>query len=311
MKIVVLDGFTVTQDDLSFEALKKIGELSIYDRTDKKDVVSRLKDAEVAVTNKTVIDRAVMEACPSLKYISVLATGYNVIDIPAAREKGIVVSNVPAYSTESVAQMTFALILELAVRVGEHSKAVENGCWASSKDFCFCLAPLKELSGKVLGLVGYGNIAKAVERIGKAFGMRVLVHNRTPFEGSCSLDEVLAKADIVSLHCPLTESNARMINSDSISKMKKGALLINTARGALVDEKAIADALNSARIAGAGLDVLSVEPPNADNPLLSAKNCIITPHIAWATSEARERLLSVTTANIEGFFRGNPINVVS
>lgn len=311
MKIVVLDGFTVTQSDLNFDCLNNYGDVVIYDRSEQDEVIGRINDAEIAVTNKNLIDRAVMEACPNLKYIAVLATGYNVVDIDAAKEKGITVSNVPAYSTDSVAELTFALILELAMRVGEHSKAVENGDWVKSEDFCFCLYPLTELAGKTLGLIGYGNIGKAVERIGKAFGMNVIVYNRTPFEGSVTFDEVLSQSDILSLHCPLTQTNAKMINKESLSKMKTGAYLINTARGGLVDEQALADALNSGKLNGAGLDVLSSEPPDKANPLLFAKNCIITPHIAWATLDARKRLLKTTEQNIKGFVTAKPINVVS
>jgi len=311
MKIVVLDGFTVTQNDLSFDCLKNYGDVTIYSRSMQEEVINRIGDAEIAITNKNIIDRSVMDACPNLKYISVLATGYNVVDIEAAKENGIVVSNVPAYSTESVAELTFSLILELAMRVGDHGKAVQSGDWVKSEDFCFCLSPLKELFGKTLGLVGYGNIGKAVERIGKAFGMTVLVYNRTPFEGSVTLDEVLRKSDIVSLHCPLTSNNAKFINAENIEKMKKGAIFINTARGGLVDEAALKEALNSGKLSGAGLDVLSTEPPSPNNPLLSAKNCIITPHIAWATSEARERLLKVTEQNIAGFVKNKPVNVVN
>ncbi|NCA66620.1 MAG: D-2-hydroxyacid dehydrogenase [Clostridia bacterium] len=311
MKIVVLDSFTVAQQDLSFNCLKSFGELDIYERTENALVASRIGEADIAITNKTVISREAMIACPHLKFISVLATGYNVVDTVAAKELGITVSNVPAYSTDSVAQMTFALILELAVSVGLHSDAVSNGEWVESKDFSFCVASLIELAGKTLGLIGYGNIAKAVERIAKAFGMKVIVHNRTPFAGSVSLDELLEESDIVSLHCPLNETNAKLINAGSIAKMKKGAYIINTARGGLIDEAALSDALNRGHIAGAALDVLSTEPPKADNPLLGAKNCIITPHIAWATGEARARLLGVTEKNIKGYIEGAPINVVN
>lgn len=311
MKIVVLDGFTVMQGDLTFDFLKPYGEVTVYERTEASEVIDRLKGAEIAITNKTVIDKAVMEACPELKFISVLATGYNVVDIAASKEKGIVISNVPSYSTDSVAQHTFALLLELVAHVGEHSRAVFRSQWASSKDFCFCLSHLTELSNKTMAIIGYGNIGKAVEKIAKAFNMNVLIHNRTPFEGSVSLETALKEADIVSLHCPLTDNNAKMINAKSIALMKSDALLINTSRGALIDEDALADALNGGQIAGAGLDVLSTEPPSRGNPLLISKNCIITPHIAWATGEARKRLLNITEQNVKSYVNGEPINVVN
>ncbi len=311
MKIVVLDGFAVTQEDLSFEFLNAYGEVAIYERLSEHEVISRIGDAEIILTNKTMITCEIMKACPELKYISVLATGYNVVDITAARECGITVSNVPSYSTDSVAQHTFALMLELFSSVGSHDNSVEAGDWVASEDFSYCLGTLRELSGKTLGIIGYGNIGKAVEKIARAFNMRVLVHNRTPFSGSVTLDALFAESDIISLHCPLTESNIRFINADSISRIKRGAYLINTARGALIDENALANALNSGKLGGAALDVLSSEPPQADNPLLNADNCIITPHIAWATLEARKRLLKVTEQNIAGFVNKSPINVVS
>jgi glycerate dehydrogenase len=311
MKIVVLDGYTVTQADLSFDFLNAYGEAKIYERMEQHQAISRIGDAEIVLTNKAQLTREIMEACPKMKYISVLATGFNVVDIAAARDKGITVSNVPAYSTESVAQHTFALILELLSSAGPHNTAVKAGDWTSSGDFCFCLGTLKELSNKTLGLIGYGNIGKAVERIARAFNMKVLVNNRTPFPGSVNLETVLKESDIVSLHCPLTDKNAKFINADALSEMKRGAYLINTARGGLIDEAALANALNEGRIAGAGLDVLSTEPPDASNPLLSAKNCIITPHIAWATLEARKRLLQTTEQNVKGFVENKPINVVS
>ncbi len=310
-KIVVLDAATLMQNDLSLNALEKFGSVKIYERTPKDKVIERLQNAEIAVTNKTIIDASVIDACSNLKYIAILATGYNVVDCEYARSKGIPVSNVPAYSTVSVVQHTFALILELCSQVGAHSQTVAKGDWVKSQDFCYCVAKLTEISNKTLGIVGYGNIGKVVAKVAKAFGLNVLVHNRTPFDGSVSLEELLQKSDIISLHCPLTRDNEKMINAKTLALMKENAILINTARGALIDEKALADALKSGKISGAGLDVLSKEPPNSDNPLLGLPNCIITPHIAWATLEARTRLLNVTLDNIQGYIDNKPVNVVN
>jgi glycerate dehydrogenase len=310
-KIVVLDYIALSQNDLKLDVLKKFGEVDMYARTSRDLTVERLKGAEIALTNKVVIDKEVIDACPDLKYISILATGYNVVDCAYAREKGIPISNVPAYSTDSVAQHTFALILELCSKVGIHDASVKRGDWVNSPDFCYCVSNLTELSGKTLGIIGYGSIGKAVAKIAQAFGMKTLIHNRTPFEGSVSREEVFARSDIITLHCPLTKENEKLINAQNISLMKKGAMVINTARGGLVDERALADALKSGHLAGAGVDVLSAEPPKSNNPLLSAPNCIITPHIAWATLDARSRLLAITVANIESYLAGNPVNVVN
>lgn len=310
MKIVVLDGSCLMQNDLNFDSFKAFGDLTVYPRTAKCDVQKRIGDAEAVFLNKVIIDDAIMAACPKLKFIGILATGYNVVDILAAEKHGITVCNVPAYSTDSVAQQTFALILELAVHVGEHSDTVAEGDWIRYPDFCYCVTPLMELSGKTLGLIGYGNIGKAVERIAKAFNMKVLVNNRTPFDGSVTAEEVFAKSDIISLHCPLNAANKELINKKTLSMMKPTAFLINTARGGLINEADLAEALNGGRIAGAGLDVLSAEPPSDGNPLIGAKNCVITPHTAWATSEARGRLLEVARENLKAFISGKPKNII-
>lgn len=311
MKIVILDGKTVVGNEMNFDRIKKLGELTVYDRTPNELAAERIGDAEIVFTNKTVIGKEVLDKCKNLKLISVFATGYNVIDVDYAKEKGVVVCNVPAYSTDSVAQLTFAFILEIANRVGEHNDVVHGGRWLGSEDFCFWTRPLTELTGKTLGIVGYGNIGKRVAEIAKAFKMNVLVTNRTPFEGSVTLDEVLENSDFVSLHCPMNKQSDKMINAVTLSKMKPTAYLINTSRGGLVDEQALADALNFGRIAGAAVDVVSEEPIKASNPLLTAKNCIITPHIAWAPLEARRRLMDVSVKNLEGFLSGNVINQVN
>lgn len=311
MKIVILDGHTVVGDEMNFDRIKAFGDLTVYDRTPNELAAERIGDAEIVFTNKTVIGKEVLDNCKNLKLISVFATGYNVIDVDYAKEKGVVVCNVPAYSTDSVAQLTFAFILEIANRVGEHNQAVHSGAWQNSKDFCFWTRPLAELAGKTLGIVGYGNIGKRVAEIAKAFKMNVLVTNRTPFEGSVTLDEVLERSDFVSLHCPMNKQSAKMINKTTLEKMKPTAYLINTSRGGLVDEDALAEALRCCKIAGAAVDVVSEEPIKADNPLLQAENCFITPHIAWAPLEARKRLMDVSVKNLEGFLTGNIINQVN
>jgi glycerate dehydrogenase len=310
-KIVVLDSVAVAQKDLSLDVLKRFGEVDIHLRTPKEKVIERLQDAEIALTNKVIIDSAIIDACPKLKYISILATGYNVVDCAYAKKKGILVSNVPAYSTDSVAQHTFALILELCSRVGDHAQSVKNGDWVNSVDFCYCVANLTELSNKTIGIIGYGSIGKAVAKIADAFCMKILINNRTPFAGSVGLDELLANSDIITLHCPLTAENEKMINDKTLSLMKDTALVINTARGGLIDENALASALKRGKIRGAGLDVLTSEPQQKDNPLLNLPSCIITPHIAWATYEARSRLLNATLDNIQAFIAKNPINIVN
>ena len=317
MHIVVLDGHTLNPGDLTWDALKQLGSCVIHDRTPPELVVERALEADVALTNKTVLSRESIAALSRLKYIGVLATGYNVVDIAAAKERGILVTNVPDYGTPSVAQHTIALLLELTQQAGHHAQTVRNGRWVRSPDFCYWDSPLVELQGLTFGLIGFGKIGRAVARLADAFGMKVIVHSRsrpTPsperFE-FVSLDELLSRGDVVSLHCPLTAENRQFINRQRLAQMKPGAFLLNTSRGPLLDESAVAEALNSGRLAGAGMDVLSVEPPKADNPLLGARNCLITPHIAWATRAARSRLMDIAIENVRAFHAGRPRNVVS
>ena len=316
MNIVCLDGYTTNPGDISWAPVEKYGKLTVYDVTDPEDTLERCKDADIVITNKTVLNKEIMSSLPKLKFITFLATGTNSVDLPAAAELGIVVSNAPGYSTVTVAQTTFALILELCINVGLHSEIVKNGDWTRSKYFSFQNAPLFELSGKTIGIIGYGAIGHEVKKIAEAFGMKVLIHSRTrkpdiKDDEWCSLEELLRQSDIVTIHCPLTAENKKMINAETLSLMKKSAFLINTARGGLIDEDALADALNNERIAGAGLDVLSKEPPAEDNPLLKAKNCFITPHIAWVTRDARIRLIDIQSENIKAFLDGKPINKVN
>ncbi|HRU83755.1 MAG: D-2-hydroxyacid dehydrogenase [Christensenellales bacterium] len=310
MKIVILDGYTTNPGDLSWDALAALGELVVYDRTPVELAAQRMTGFDAVYTNKVPMTAELMDKCPHLKFIGVLATGYNIIDTAAARARGITVCNVPAYSTLSVAQITFALILELTNAVGVHSAAVKAGEWQKIKDFCFWITPVTELAEKTIGLLGYGAIGKAVAAAARAFGMKVLFNTPSMREGAVSLDELLEKSDIVSLHCPLTPENKKMFNAEKFAKMKKGAFFINTARGGLVDEEALADALNSGHLGGAGLDVMDSEPPKAGNPLLSAKNIVITPHIGWASKEARQRLIDVSVNNLKAFLSGQPINRV-
>ena len=317
MKIVVLDGYALNPGDLSWGGLESMGECKIYERTPAKMTIERAEDAEIVLTNKTLLDGKTISSLDKLRYIGVLATGYNVVDVSAARKRGIAVANVPAYGTASVAQMTFALILELTNRVGHHCETVRSGRWCKSQDFCYWDHPLVELEGLTIGIVGFGRIGQTVAKIAIGFGMKVLATNRSlktsPVPGvkMTDLDTVFRKSDIVSLHCPLTDDNRGFINSQRLATMKQSAFLINTSRGLLVDEKVLADALDSGMIAGAGLDVLSAEPPNPDNPLLSAKNCFITPHIAWATHAARERLMRIAIDNVRSFIDGKAKNVVN
>jgi len=314
VNIVVLDGYTLNPGDLDWGAFEEIGRLTVYDRTPADAIVSRAAEADAVLVNKTVLSAETLSRLPRLRYIGVLATGYNNIDTAAAAARNIVVTNVPDYSTMSVAQMTFALLLELAVHVRRHHDAVKAGEWSASPDFCFTRTSLIELAGKTLGIVGYGAIGRQVHRIAAAFGMRVLVHSRTrrEIEGAewVSLDELFARSDVVSLHCPLTEETAGLVSRERIALMKPSAFLINTSRGGLVVEADLADALNRGRIAGAAVDVLSVEPPSPDNPLLHAERCLVTPHIAWATKEARERLMRMAADNLRSYLAGSPRNVV-
>lgn len=318
MKIVILDGYTLNPGDLSWEPLKELGEVTVYERTAPKDVYKRAEGAEVVFTNKVVLDEAVLEKLPSLKYIGVLATGYNVVDVEAAARKGIVVTNIPAYSTSSVAQMAFAHILNIVQRVGYYAQEVSNGKWSRQADFTFWDAPLHELDGKKIGIIGFGNTGRATARIAVGFGLDVYAYtSKSAMElpadvHKCpSMDELFRKCDIVSLHCPLTETTRELVDARKLELMKSSAILINTGRGGLVNEQDLADALNSGKIAAAGLDVLSSEPPRADNPLLKARNCFITPHQAWATKEARVRLMQLAVNNLKAFLEGKPVNVVN
>ena len=311
--IVILDGFTANPGDISWAAIEALGNCKIYDRTGEADVVARAADADIVLTNKTLITQKSLAALPRLRYIGVLATGYNTVDVQAAQQRGILVCNVPEYSTPNVTQAVFALLLELTNRTGHHSQTVHEGRWSASPDFCYWDGELVELAGRTLGIVGYGRIGKAVAAVGSAFGMQILAHRRTASDDPqfVSLDRLLSESDVVSLHCPLVPDTKELINAAKLAQMKPSAFLINTARGALIHEPDLAAALNTERIAGAGLDVLSVEPPLASNPLLSARNCVMTPHIAWATRNARLRLLEVTTANIRGYLLNRPQNVIT
>ena len=313
MKIVVLDGHTLNPGDLSWEGLKNLGEVTVYDRTAPEDVVSRIGNAPIILTNKVIIDRNVMQACPDLKYIGVLATGYNVVDIEAAHNRGIIVTNIPAYSTASVAQMVFAHILNITNDIATYAFEVKDSKWTTCPDFCYWNTPIVELAGKTMGVVGLGNIGMAVARIALAFGMKVFAATSKSQSSlpdgitAGSIEDVLSKSDIISLHCPLTDATKHLINKDSIKKMKRSAILINTGRGPLVDEDDLADALAKGEIAAFGADVLSVEPARADNPLLKAPHCYITPHIAWATTEARTRLMNTAVENVRQFVTGETV----
>ena len=317
LNIVVLDSYTLNPGDLSWESLAELGNCKIFDRSTKPElVVSRAKNAEIVLTNKSILGSKAINTLPKLRYIGILATGYNVIDVPACRERGIVVTNVPDYGTDSVAQMTFALILELVRHVGEHSRAAKNGRWPKSRDFCYWDFPLVELTGLKLGIIGFGRIGKRVAQIAGAFGMAILAFDpdlkiSSANVKSVSLDTIFKQSDIISLHCPLTTKTKALVNASRLSMMKQTTFLINAARGPLIDEKALAKALNANRIAGAGVDVLSTEPPDPANPLLTAKNCIVTPHIAWATRSARQRLMEIAVGNVNAFIKGNPRNVIS
>ena len=320
MKIVVLDGYTENPGDLSWTELEKLGQLTVYDRTAYEEsplIAQRIGDAEVIVTNKTPISQQTLEQCPNLKLIAVLATGYNVIDCAAARKKGISVVNVPTYGTASVSQYSIALLLEICHHIGHHDQSVHAGNWANNADWCYWDYPLIELEGKTMGIIGFGRIGQAEGRIARALGMRVLAYDLYPSNSGraigayVDLDTLYRQSDVISLHCNLTPENTRMINKDSIAKMKDGVILINNARGQLIDEQDVADALNGGKLAAAGLDVVYTEPIREDNPLLKAKNCIITPHISWAPKESRQRIMDVTAENIRAFLAGRPQNVVN
>lgn len=318
MKIVVLDGYTLNPGDISWDNLMQLGEVTIYDRTQPNQVVERAEDADAILTNKAKVNKGHLDHLPKLKYIGILATGYNIVDTEAAKQKGIVVSNAPGYSTASVAQLVFAFLLEMAVHVQNHSNSAKSGDWAKSADFSYWNSPLIELAGKTIGIIGFGEIGQRVADIAAAFGMRVIAQSRTRTDQShrsnfewADLDILLRTADIVSIHCPLTPQTERLINKETLKLMKSGAFLVNTSRGPIVNDQDLADALNNGIIAGAGIDVLSVEPPPADNPLLWAKNCLVTPHIAWATKEARLRLMEIVVGNLKAFVEGAPVNVVN
>ena len=317
MKIVVLDGYTSNPGDLGWESLEMLGECTVYERTSPNDVLARAKDAEVVLTNKTALRREHFEALPKLRYVGVLATGYDVVDVAAARQQDIVVTNIPTYGTASVAQMVFAHVLNLTQHVAEHAETVREGRWSRASDFCYWDFPLVELEGLTMGIVGFGKIGRAVARLAMAFGMRVLAYDVTEpndtLEGvamTTDLDRVFRDADVVSLHCPLTPDTRQLVNAERLALMKPTALLINTSRGPLVDEAALAEALRAGSLAGAGLDVLATEPPPADHPLAAISNCYITPHIAWATQSARRRLLDTAVENVRAFLAGEPRNVV-
>ena len=318
MKIVILDGYTLNPGDLSWDELKTLGDVEIYDRTPVDKVVERAKDAEVVFTNKTPVNEEHLGELPNLKFIGVLATGYNVIDIQTAKKNGVIVSNVPGYGTASVVQMTFALLLEFCQHVQRHSDAVMEGRWASSSDFCFWDFPLVELEGKTIGIIGFGDIGKKVGDVATAFGMNIIGNSRTQTDQShrknfrwADVKELLEESDVISIHCPLFPETKGLINKDSLQWMKPSAFLLNTSRGPIIVDEDLADALNNEVIAGAGIDVLSMEPPSKDNPLFKAKNCLITPHISWATKEARTRLMQTTISNLKAYLGGNPINVVN
>lgn len=318
MRIVVLDGFTLNPGDLSWAAIEKLGETVVYERTRPEEVADRLEGAEIALTNKVVLDAAMLRRLsPTLRYIGVLATGYNVVDVEAARELGICVTNIPAYSTASVAQMVFSHLLNLTNHVAYYTQqAVDEGRWAASQDFCFCDRPLTELAGRTMGLVGLGRIGSAVANIAQAFGMKVVAYTSKRQEElpgyikKAGMDEIFMQSDVVSLHCPLTEDTRYLVDEKRLRMMKKNAILINTGRGPLIDEAAVANALNQGKLGAYAADVLSVEPAQADNPLLSAPRVQLTPHIAWATREARERLMQICALNIAHFIEGNPQNTV-
>ena len=314
MKITVLDGFALNPGDLDWGVISQYGELTVYDRTaSEEEAIARIGDSRIIMVNKTPISEKILAACPSVKLICVLATGYNVVDYVAARRHGIDVCNVPCYGTAAVAQFTIALLLELCHHVGRHDMLVHNGAWTSCQDFCLWTTPQMELAGKTLGIIGYGRIGQAVAAVAEALGMQVITFSRTPKAGveNVDLDTLLERSDVITLHCPLFPETEGIISRENIAKMKDGVLLINTSRGALLDEQAVADALASGKIRGAAMDVVTVEPIRKDNPLLTAPNCLITPHMAWAPLESRTRLLNTVADNVRCFLEGSPQNVVN
>ena len=320
MKMVILDGYTENPGDLSWSELEKLGELTVYDRTsltDAEEIAARIDNADILLTNKTPVSAAALDKNPGVKYISVLATGYNIVDVEAARARGIPVSNVPAYGTAAVAQFAIAMLLEICHHVAHHSETVHAGRWEQSPDWCYWDYPLIELQGKTMGIIGFGRIGQQTGRIAKAMGMNILATGSRPTDSGreiaeyVELDELLARSDVIALHCPLFPSTQGIISRENIAKMKDGVILLNNSRGPLIDEQALADALNSGKVYAAGLDVVSTEPIRGDNPLLKAKNCFITPHISWAPKESRQRIMDCTVENIKAFLDGEPVNVVN
>ena len=317
MKIVILDGYTLNPGDISWADFETLGDFTTYDRTSSDKIVERSENAEIILTNKTIISKETIAKLPKLNYIGVLATGYNIVDIDAAKEKNIIVTNIPSYGTSSVAQMVFALLLELTQNVGHHSNSVKTGDWSRSEDWCYWNKPLIELDDLTMGIIGFGRIGKTTAGIARAFGMKVIANDTLNTKSNLNWikfvdkETIFSESDVVSLHCPLTSENKHFVNSAKINLMKRSAFLINTSRGLLINEEDLAYALNEERIAGAGLDVLSEEPPEDKNPLLTAKNCIITPHIAWATKAARQRLMDIAVGNLKSFLNGKPVNVIS
>ena len=315
MKIVVLDGYTLNPGDLSWDELERLGEVVVYDRTASDDILARAIDADIILTNKTPLSAETLRQCHNLRYVGVLATGYNVVDIKAASELGITVTNIPSYGTDGVAQFAISLLLEICSHIGHHDESVHDGEWESNLDWCFWDYPLIELAGKTMGIIGYGRIGRATGRIAKAIGMNVIAYDSHRLDEYSSdyvdLDTLLSSSDVIALHCPLFPETEGIISAKTISKMKDGVIIINNSRGPLIVEKDLADALNSGKVYAAGLDVVSTEPIHGDNPLLSAKNCIITPHISWAAKESRSRLFDIAIDNIKAFLAGQPMNVVS
>ncbi len=318
MKIVILDGYTENPGDLSWEGFEKLGDLTVYDRTPAEKIAERIEGAEAVIINKTPLSAETIAGCPTLKYIGVLATGYNVVDVQAAKDRGIPVCNIPTYGTAAVGQFAIALLLEICHHIGEHSQSVHDGEWENCVDWCYWKYPLIELDGKTMGIIGLGRIGQATARIAQALGMKILAYDQyqnKELESDTlhytTLDDLLVNSDVIALHCPLFDSTKGIINKDTIAKMKDGVIILNNSRGPLIVEQDLADALNSGKVAGAGLDVVSTEPIHGDNPLLKAKNCIITPHISWAPKESRQRLMDIAVDNLEKFLSGAPQNVVN
>jgi len=317
MKIVILDGYTENPGDLSWEGFERLGDLTVYDRTPVDKIIERIGDAEIVLVNKVPVTRETMDACRNIKYIGVLATGFNIVDIEAAREKGILVSNIPTYGTDAVGQFAIALLLEICHHIGHHSQAVKEGRWENNPDWCFWDYPLIELAGKTMGIIGLGRIGKRTAKIAGAMGMKVIAYDANFTDESrevaeyVDIDELFARSDVICLHCPLFHSTQGIINKDTIAKMKDGVIIINNSRGPLIVEQDLADALNSGKVYAAGLDVVSTEPIRPDNPLLKAKNCIITPHISWAPKESRQRLMNIAVDNLKSFLEGSPVNIVN